>query len=168
MAELARERKADSEPGSHVAITSLQVDDERRTPDIDLPLDVAAENGHVATDKYGKPLVHFDAAAEARLRMKIDIFIIPTIALLYLFCFIDRANIGNARLAGFERDLKLKGNDYNSVLSAFYIGYIIFELPSTLANKYVGPGWYIPGMALAFGITTIVTGFCTNKANVSA
>lgn len=110
MAELARERKADSEPGSHVAITSLQVDDERRTPDIDLPLDVAAENGHVATDKsvyaslvvrlaltsfrYGKPLVHFDAAAEARLRMKIDIFIIPTIALLYLFCFIDRANIG--------------------------------------------------------------------------
>lgn len=71
-------------------------------------------------------------------------------------------------MAGFERDLKLKGNDYNSVLSAFYIGYIIFELPSTLANKYVGPGWYIPGMALAFGITTIVTGFCTNKANVSA
>lgn len=71
-------------------------------------------------------------------------------------------------MAGFERDLKLKGNDYNSVLSSFYIGCIVFELPSTLANKYVGPRWYIPGIALAFGATTIATGFCTNKANVSA
>lgn len=26
--------------------------------------------------------------------MKIDLYIVPTVALLYLFCFIDRANIG--------------------------------------------------------------------------
>jgi len=112
MTELACESKVDLEAKPHVVITPLQVDDERRTADTDLPLDIAAENGHTATDKlvyasfiarlaliafrYGRPLVHFDAAAEARLRMKIDIFIIPTIALLYLFCFIDRANIGNA------------------------------------------------------------------------
>lgn len=60
--------------------------------------------------------------------MKIDLYIIPTVALLYLFCFIDRANIGNARLAGFEKDLKLTGYDYNKVLSVFYISYIIFEV----------------------------------------
>jgi hypothetical protein len=50
------------------------------------------------------------------------------VALLYLFCFIDRANIGNARLAGLEKDLKLTGYDYNKVLSVFYISYIIFEV----------------------------------------
>lgn len=44
--------------------------------------------------RYGQPLVHFDAAAEARLRLKIDLYIVPTVSLLYLFCFIDRANIG--------------------------------------------------------------------------
>ena len=38
--------------------------------------------------------------------------------MLYLFCFIDRANIGNAKLAGFEKDLKLKGYDYNKVSSS--------------------------------------------------
>jgi hypothetical protein len=54
----------------------------------------AAERGHVATDRYGNPLVQFDAAAERRLRWKIDLYIVPTVALLYLFCFIDRANIG--------------------------------------------------------------------------
>jgi hypothetical protein len=30
------------------------------------------------------------------LRLKIDLYIIPTVALLYMFCFIDRANIGQS------------------------------------------------------------------------
>jgi hypothetical protein len=47
-----------------------------------------------ATSRYGNALVEFDAVAERRLRLKIDFMIIPTVSLLYLFCFIDRANIG--------------------------------------------------------------------------
>jgi hypothetical protein len=72
--------------------------------------------------------VHFDKKAESRLRLKIDLMIVPTVSLLYLFCFIDRANIGNARLAGLEKDLNLTGYDYNAVLSVFYVSYIIFEV----------------------------------------
>jgi hypothetical protein len=81
-------------------------------------------------DRYGHALVTFDKKAESRLRLKIDLMIIPTVALLYLFCFIDRANIGNARLAGLEKDLGLQRYDYNAVLSVFYISYIIFEVGS--------------------------------------
>jgi hypothetical protein len=44
--------------------------------------------------RYGQPLVRFDPAAEAKLLWKIDLYIVPTVSLLYLFCFIDRANIG--------------------------------------------------------------------------
>lgn len=54
----------------------------------------AAERGHLATDQYGHALVEFDKAAESRLRLKIDLCIVPTVALMYLFCFIDRANVG--------------------------------------------------------------------------
>jgi hypothetical protein len=43
---------------------------------------------------YGMSLVEFDPIAERKLRLKIDLMIVPTVALLYLFCFIDRANIG--------------------------------------------------------------------------
>lgn len=32
--------------------------------------------------------------AERKLRLKIDLYIVPTVALLYLMCFIDRTNIG--------------------------------------------------------------------------
>ena len=108
---------------------------------------------------HGQSLVQFDPAAEARLRLKIDLYIIPTVALLYLFCFIDRANVGNAKLAGLEKDLHLTGYDYNIVLSVFYISYIIFEIPSNMACKYFGPGWFIPAISLGFGICSICTAF---------
>lgn len=54
----------------------------------------AAERGQLATDEHGQPLVEFDKAAESRLRLKIDLYIVPTVAIMYLFCFIDRANVG--------------------------------------------------------------------------
>ncbi|ETI25364.1 hypothetical protein G647_02136 [Cladophialophora carrionii CBS 160.54] len=119
----------------------------------------AAERGHVATDKYGHSLVTFDPEAERKLRWKIDLYVVPTVALLYLFCFIDRANIGNARLAGLEKDLNLKGYDYNTLLSVFYVSYIIFELPCNMACKWMGPGWFIPATSLAFGIFSVCTAF---------
>ncbi|ESK82163.1 mfs transporter [Moniliophthora roreri MCA 2997] len=111
--------------------------------------------------------VQFDAKAEARLRRKIDLYIIPTVSILYLFCFIDRANIGNARLAGFERDLGLEGYDYNSVLSIFFISYIVFEIPANMACKYFGPGWFLPAISLGFGVCSICTAFVQNIHSAS-
>lgn len=49
--------------------------------------------------RYGQSLVQLDPAAEAKLRRKIDVMIVPTVALLYLFCFIDRANIGKLSMS---------------------------------------------------------------------
>ncbi|CAG8935572.1 unnamed protein product [Penicillium salamii] len=119
----------------------------------------AAERGHLATDEYGQPLVEFDKAAESKLRLKIDLYIVPTVAVMYLFCFIDRANIGNAKLAGFNKDLGLVNYDYNAVLSVFFISYIIFEIPSNIMCKWVGPGWWLPGITLGFGICSVATAF---------
>ncbi|KAH8816716.1 retrograde regulation protein 2 [Xylogone sp. PMI_703] len=123
---------------------------------------LAAESGKAATDKYGESLVHFDPVAEAKLRWKIDLYIVPIVALLNLFCFIDRANIGNAKLAGFDEDLHLVGYDYNKVISIFYVSYIIFELPATMVCKIIGPGWFIPATTLGFGICSICTAFVHN------
>ncbi|KAL6235276.1 hypothetical protein BDW75DRAFT_230457 [Aspergillus navahoensis] len=101
----------------------------------------------------------FDREAEARLRRKIDWYIVPTVSLMYLFCFIDRANVGNARLAGLEDDLQMTGYDYNALLSVFYISYIVFEIPSNIACKLIGPGWFLPALTLLFGICSVGTAF---------
>ncbi|KAI1760245.1 putative MFS transporter [Hypoxylon sp. FL1150] len=120
---------------------------------------LAAEEGFAATDSHGVPIVELDQLAERKLRNKIDRMVVPTVALLYLFCFIDRANIGNARLAGLEDDLGMSGNDYNVLLSIFYISYIVFEIPSNLACKWIGPGWFIPFMSFGFGVCSLGTAF---------
>lgn len=109
--------------------------------------------------RHGRALFHADAAAEAKLRLKIDLYIVPTVALLYLFCFIDRANVGNARLAGLEKELGLEGYDYNKLLSIFYVSYIIFEIPANMTCKWLGPGWFIPATSLGFGIASLGTAF---------
>lgn len=70
--------------------------------------------------------------------------------------------VGNAKLAGLEKDLHLKGYDYNKVLSVFYISYIIFEIPSNMACKWIGPGWFLPAISLGFGICSIGTAFVHN------
>ena len=75
--------------------------------------------------------------------------------------------LGNAKLAGFEKDLGLKKYDYNSVLSVFYISYILFEIPCTMACKWIGPGWFIPMTTLGFGICSICTAFCNDIHTVS-
>jgi MFS family permease len=69
---------------------------------------------------------------------------------------------GNARLAGFEADLGLKGYDYNTVLSIFYVSYIVFEIPSNMACKWIGPGWFIPAITLGFGVCSVCTAFVHN------
>lgn len=55
----------------------------------------------------------FDNKATSRLIRKIDWTLLPFLALLYLLSFLDRTNIGNARLAGLEKDLRMEGLDYN-------------------------------------------------------
>ncbi|PSK46000.1 hypothetical protein B9Z65_4968 [Elsinoe australis] len=149
-------------------MTSSDVNDEKVNVKQNETAHDAAERGHAATDQYGRSLIEFDKAAESRLRLKIDLYIVPTVALLYLFCFIDRANIGNARLAGLERDLGMRGLDYNKLLSYFYIPYIIFEIPSNMMCKWVGPGWFIPALTLLFGICSICTAFVKTLPQAAA
>ncbi|KAK4224206.1 putative transporter [Podospora fimiseda] len=120
------------------------------------------------TPSFGNSLVHFDPKAEARLRNKLDLMLVPTVAILYLFCFIDRANIGNAKIAGLEADLGLTGYDYNGLLSVFYVSYIVFEIPSNICCKWMGPGWFIPIISLGFGAISIATAYVDNFAQAAA
>ena len=57
--------------------------------------------------------VEYDEKMTKRLVRKLDWHILPVLVILYLLSFLDRTNIGNARLANLEVDLGMKGLDYN-------------------------------------------------------
>jgi hypothetical protein len=75
-----------------------------------------------------------DAEAEKRLRRGFDYRVLPFGVLIYLFSFIDRTNMGNARVLGMEEDADLHGSRFNLTLTAFYISYIVFEMYVDLSN----------------------------------
>lgn len=69
---------------------------------------------------------------ERKLWRKIDLRLVPIISSMYLFSFMDRGNIGNAKLEGLMTQLHLTGSQFNVALSVFFISYSLFEFPANV------------------------------------
>ncbi|KAH7915560.1 major facilitator superfamily domain-containing protein [Hygrophoropsis aurantiaca] len=90
------------------------------------------------------------------LRMSIMIFI-------YIMNYIDRTNATAARLQGFEQDLHLVGQQYSTVISILFVGYIIMQIPSNMFLNWIGrPSLYLPGCMIIWGMISVLTGVTTN------
>ena len=82
---------------------------------------------------------------------------------LYLLSFLDRSNIGNAKIAGLTDDLKLSDSQYEWLLTAFYIMYILFEW-MTIMYQIVPPHVYISICVCAWGVLASLQSLATSYA----
>ncbi|KAJ5005452.1 hypothetical protein K4K48_007204 [Colletotrichum sp. SAR 10_66] len=97
--------------------------------------------------------------AEARVRRKVDWRLIPILGILYSIAGLDRVNLSNARVAGMNQDLRFDiGNRYSIALLVFFITYFLFELPTTLALRPVGPKILLNGLVFSWGIVMLGMG----------
>lgn len=83
-----------------------------------------------------------------------------------LFSFIDRSNIGNARIAGLTTDLDMRGTMFNVALLVFYIPYILVDVPSNLLLKKFKAGIYLPSLITVWGIVCCFMGFTKSYAGL--
>ncbi|KAL8376090.1 hypothetical protein RB595_007282 [Gaeumannomyces hyphopodioides] len=135
-----------------------------RAPGDDGSLDPAAAGPEQASKPRG-PSVQADGAAstdvwdpelerafeayvpgteeERRLVRKIDLLLLPTLWWMYVLAQIDRSNIANANAAGLSQDLGLSDDDYALVVSIFFVGYAIMEVPSNLVLNRWRPSLYL-------------------------
>ncbi|EJC99322.1 MFS general substrate transporter [Fomitiporia mediterranea MF3/22] len=95
---------------------------------------------------------------EKRLLRRIDLTIIPWLAILYMLCFLDRSNIGNARLYSLEADLRISDAQYLICLSLFYVPYVLCEVPANMCLKHTRPSIWLPIIMLLWGITMTMQG----------
>ncbi|KAK4183016.1 putative transporter [Podospora australis] len=101
------------------------------------------------------------------LNRKFDLHILPWLFGIWLFSFIDRSNIGNAKLAGLPEDLGIDtGTSFNVALLVFYIPYILVDVPSNLLLKKFRAGVYLPTLITAWGIVCTCTGFTKSFAGL--
>ncbi|TDZ25642.1 High-affinity nicotinic acid transporter [Colletotrichum orbiculare MAFF 240422] len=83
-------------------------------------------------------------ALERKLVRKLDMTLLPVVWTLYMFNYLDRNNLAQAKLNRFEKDLGLVGNQFNTAVSIFNAGYMLAQLPSNMLITRVRPSIYIP------------------------
>ncbi|KOS23273.1 putative transporter [Escovopsis weberi] len=111
------------------------------------------------------------AEIERKLLRKLDITIIPWVrilCLLYLLCFLDRTNIGNAKIASLETDVPMTDSQYNATLTIFFISYSIFEALANFLLKKWRPSIFIPVIMILWGICMLSMGFVKNWSGLMA
>ncbi|KAJ4180396.1 hypothetical protein NW767_014401 [Fusarium falciforme] len=105
-------------------------------------------------------------AAEKSLVRKLDYTLVPMVWLLYLFNYLDRNNIAQARLSSFEQDLGLKGNQFNVAVSILNVGYMLMQLPSNMLLTRTRPSIYIPFWTALWSIVSAATAGAGNYTHL--
>jgi len=98
---------------------------------------------------------------EAAVVRKLDRKLVMFLGALYLLSFLDRSNIGNARIAGLEKDLSLSSAQYDWLLTAFYITYIGFEW-MILLYRLIPAHIYISMCVLTWGVVASLQSISTS------
>ncbi|CZS99609.1 related to PUTATIVE TARTRATE TRANSPORTER [Rhynchosporium agropyri] len=101
---------------------------------------------------------------EKALLRRLDWKLLPPLTLLYLLSFLDRSNVGNAKLEGLIVDLNFTGNEYLFTLTIYFIGYVLFEIPCNIILKRTTPRFWLPTLMLAWGIVATLLGVTQNFA----
>ncbi|KAI8443353.1 major facilitator superfamily domain-containing protein, partial [Phakopsora pachyrhizi] len=98
----------------------------------------------------------------------IKIRIIPIVAMFYLLSFLDRSNLGNARVAGLQNTLGITDHQYSVALTVTYIPYIAAEMPANLLLKKIGPNIFLPTIVTLWGLITTMEGFVKSYGGLIA
>ncbi|CAF3927270.1 unnamed protein product [Rotaria sordida] len=91
-------------------------------------VDNRKSNDHQTTSMYnGNNVTISDKMYQKAIRAllwKLDKRLIPFLTILELFSFLNRINIGNAKIAGIENTLHLTQTEYSWAVSIYFIGFI--------------------------------------------
>ncbi|KAJ3789806.1 MFS general substrate transporter [Lentinula aff. detonsa] len=85
---------------------------------------------------------------------KIDLLIMPALAICYMFYYVDKTTLSYAAIFDLKNDLHLGSSDYNWLSSLFYFGWLGWALPTNLLmqkfplNKYLAFNIFLWGVLL--------------------
>ncbi|KAJ5350067.1 hypothetical protein N7541_007794 [Penicillium brevicompactum] len=125
--------------------------DAKKNPDAALTEDnVSSAEGQVDTAYNRMPDSLRDLsddefkALNKKVVRKVDLFVLPTIGILYILNYIDRQNLAAAKLQGIMEDLNMSTEQFATAVSILFVGYLPFQIPSNLLiTKFSRPGMYI-------------------------
>ncbi|KAI1101472.1 MFS general substrate transporter [Jackrogersella minutella] len=106
---------------------------------------------------------------DRKLVWRLDWILIPWLCILYLLAFLDRTNIGNAKVANLPQDLHLQlPGQYNLTLTIFFISYSLFEPLTNVLLKRLRPSIFVPIIMVLWGASMLGMGFVYNFSGLMA
>lgn len=103
---------------------------------------------------------HAEQVDAKKLYSKISWRLIPYIFILYILAYLDRVNVGFAAVE-FKRDLHMSDSVYGLGGGIFFLGQLLFDLPSNLLLNKVGPRVWIARIMITWGIIATCMMFVT-------
>jgi MFS family permease len=88
---------------------------------------------------------------EARTYAKVDRRLIPFLFLCYILAYLDRVNVGFAKLQ-MLRDLSMSEAAFGAGAGIFFAGYFLFEVPSNLLLRRFGARTWIARIMVSWGV----------------
>ncbi|MFZ1898480.1 MFS transporter [Methanoregula sp.] len=107
-----------------------------------------------------------EQGVERQTLRKVSIRLLPFLILLYVIAYLDRVNFGFAALE-MNSALGLSSEVFGFLSGIFFIGYLLFELPSNLILQRVGARIWIARILISWGIVVMVTAFATDALQVA-
>ncbi|HKU13063.1 MAG TPA: MFS transporter [Steroidobacteraceae bacterium] len=104
-------------------------------------------------------------AAAASAMRKIAWRLIPFMGLLYFVAFLDRVNIGFAALT-MNADLGLTPRMFGLASGIFFLGYVLFEVPSNIIMERVGARLWIARIMITWGLLSAGTAFVNTPTSL--
>ncbi|RMD44065.1 hypothetical protein DV735_g1118, partial [Chaetothyriales sp. CBS 134920] len=101
------------------------------------------------------PALEYPPEEEAKVVRKLDFRLLPIVFLLYSFSVLDRSNLGNAKLAGLEDDVDLRGDRYDWLGTVFYISYIVSQ-PLQMGWKKFPPHIFCAAAVFLWGFVATI------------
>lgn len=98
------------------------------------------------------------SAEVAAALKKASVRLLPFLALLYFLAFLDRVNVSFAALT-MNEDLGLSPFIYGLGAGIFFLGYVLFEVPSNLIMHKVGARRWIARIMISWGVVSAGTAF---------
>src|SRR5271168_4877717 len=95
---------------------------------------------------------------EQRAIRKITWRLIPFLMLLYFVAFLDRINVGFAALT-MNKDIGLTAQMFGLGSGIFFLGYFVFEVPSTIILHKVGARFWIGRVMITWGLVSVAMAF---------
>lgn len=92
--------------------------------------------------------------AEEALVRRLAWRLMPLLVLLFFSAFLSRQNVGFAKLHMLA-DLSISEAAYGFGASLFFIGYVVFEIPSSMALQRYGARFWMALMVLSWGLITL-------------